>query len=47
MDVARLKSIPLLQSFSADDLRKIAPFAEEHSVAKVRPSCARATTPTT
>jgi CRP/FNR family transcriptional regulator, cyclic AMP receptor protein len=32
MDVARLKSIPLFQSLSADDLRKIAPFAEEHSV---------------
>ena len=32
MDVARLKTIPLFQSFSEDDLRKIAPFAEEHSV---------------
>ena len=32
MDVARLKAIPLFQSFSEDDLRKIAPFAEEHSV---------------
>jgi CRP-like cAMP-binding protein len=32
MDVARLKTIPLFESFSADDLRKIAPFAEEHSV---------------
>jgi CRP-like cAMP-binding protein len=32
MDVARLKAIPLFQSFSEDELRKIAPFAEEHSV---------------
>jgi CRP-like cAMP-binding protein len=32
MDVARLKTLPLFQSFSEDDLRKIAPFAEEHSV---------------
>jgi CRP/FNR family transcriptional regulator, cyclic AMP receptor protein len=32
MDVARLKTLPLFQSFSGDDLRKIAPFAEEHSV---------------
>jgi CRP-like cAMP-binding protein len=32
MDVARLKTIPLFESFSEDDLRKIAPFAEEHSV---------------
>jgi len=32
MDVARLKTIPLFASFSEDDLRKIAPFAEEHSV---------------
>ena len=32
MDVARLKTIPLFQSFSEDELRKIAPFAEEHSV---------------
>ena len=32
MDVGRLKAIPLFQSFSEDDLRKIAPFAEEHSV---------------
>ena len=31
MDVARLKTIPLFASFSEDDLRKIAPFAEEHS----------------
>jgi CRP-like cAMP-binding protein len=31
MDVARLKTLPLFQSFSEDDLRKIAPFAEEHS----------------
>ena len=32
MDVARLNAIPLFESFSQDDLRKIAPFAEEHSV---------------
>jgi len=32
MDVGRLKAIPLFESFSEDDLRKIAPFAEEHSV---------------
>jgi CRP/FNR family cyclic AMP-dependent transcriptional regulator len=32
MDVARLKAIPLFESFSEDDLRKIAPFAEENSV---------------
>jgi CRP-like cAMP-binding protein len=31
MDVGRLKAIPLFESFSEDDLRKIAPFAEEHS----------------
>ena len=31
MDVARLKTIPLFASFSEGDLRKIAPFAEEHS----------------
>jgi len=31
MDVARLKTIPLFASFAEDDLRKIAPFAEEHS----------------
>jgi CRP/FNR family transcriptional regulator, cyclic AMP receptor protein len=32
MDVGRLKAIPLFESFSEDDLRKIAPFAEENSV---------------
>jgi CRP-like cAMP-binding protein len=32
MDVSRLNAIPLFESFSQDDLRKIAPFAEEHSV---------------
>jgi CRP/FNR family transcriptional regulator, cyclic AMP receptor protein len=32
VDVARLNAIPLFESFSKDDLRKIAPFAEEHSV---------------
>jgi CRP/FNR family cyclic AMP-dependent transcriptional regulator len=32
MDVGRLKAIPLFESFSEDDLRKIAPFAEETSV---------------
>ena len=32
MDVSRLNAIPLFASFSQDDLRKIAPFAEEHSV---------------
>src|SRR3954449_2636108 len=32
MDVARLNAMPLFESFSQDDLRKIAPFAEEHSV---------------
>jgi CRP/FNR family cyclic AMP-dependent transcriptional regulator len=32
MDVGRLKAIPLFESFSEEDLRKIAPFAEEHSV---------------
>ena len=47
MDVARLKTIPLFASFSEDDLRKIAPFAEEHSVGAARRSYARATTPTT
>jgi CRP/FNR family transcriptional regulator, cyclic AMP receptor protein len=32
MDLGRLKGIPLFRSFSEDDLRRIAPFAEEHSV---------------
>jgi CRP/FNR family cyclic AMP-dependent transcriptional regulator len=32
MDVGRLKAIPLFSSFSEDDLRKLAPFAEETSV---------------
>jgi CRP/FNR family transcriptional regulator, cyclic AMP receptor protein len=31
MDVGRLKGIPLFSSFSEDDLRKLAPFAEETS----------------
>jgi len=32
MDVGRLKALPLFRSFSENDLRRIAPFAEEHSV---------------
>jgi CRP/FNR family transcriptional regulator, cyclic AMP receptor protein len=32
MDVGRLKAIPLFSGFSEDDLKKLAPFADETSI---------------